>query len=61
MGSFSSRELEDHGERNQYFEIAADEQLIGCELDTGSDGNLCGVTWLKWKTINWTRILINCV
>ena len=52
MGSFSSRELEDHGERNQYFEIAADEQLIGCELDTDSDGKLCGVTWLKWKTIN---------
>ena len=39
------------------FEIAADEQLIGCELDHGtdSDGNgdyFKGVTWLKWKIFN---------
>ena len=39
------------------FEIATDEQLIGCELDHGTvDGStgdfLLGVTWLKWKIIN---------
>ena len=39
------------------FEIAADEQLIGAELDHGEwDGDdddedyFYGVTWLKWKT-----------
>ena len=36
------------------FEIAADEQLIGCELDHGTNQNgendyFLGVTWLKWK------------
>ena len=37
------------------FEIAADEQLIGCELEYGDPFNLgdflMGVTWLKWKII----------
>ena len=39
------------------FEIAADEQLIGCELDHGTNSLgrgdfFVGVTWLKWKIIN---------
>ena len=39
--------------RLETFEIAADEQLIGAELDYGNGcyGDcLLGVTWLKWKT-----------
>ena len=40
--------------RVETFEIAVDEQLIGCELDHGTDVRgqndfLRGVTWLKWK------------
>ena len=40
--------------RVESFEIAADEQLIGCELDHGTNGfsnsdYFSGVTWLKWK------------
>ena len=34
------------------FEIADDEQLIGCQLDQSTEKNLChfrGVTWLKMK------------
>lgn len=31
------------------FEIASDEQLIGCELNY-SESNYLGVTWLKMKT-----------
>ena len=45
------------GGRIEEFEIAADEQLIGAELDHGEwDGDdddedyFYGVTWLKWKT-----------
>ena len=49
---------DDDVERNrgrvETFEIAANEQLIGCELDHGTlnsgVGNyFLGVTWLKWK------------
>jgi hypothetical protein len=42
------------GGRVEIFEIAADEQLIGCELDYMGCGftSFCGVTWLKWKAIN---------
>ena len=45
------------GGRVVTFEIAADEQLIGCELDHGPDYDgkgdfFLGVTWLKWKIIN---------
>ena len=42
------------GGRVVTFEIAADEQLIGCELDYdhGVSGDFfLGVTWLKWKII----------
>ena len=40
--------------RVETFEIAADEQFFGCELDHGTDGDgdddfFLGVTWLKWK------------
>jgi hypothetical protein len=39
------------------FEIAADEQLIGCEFYHGPDFHgkgdyFCGVTWLKYKIKN---------
>ena len=41
------------GRRVVTFEIAADEQLIGCELDHGTmhgyQDFFLGVTWLKWK------------
>ena len=38
------------GGRVEKFEIADDEQLIGCELNS-IDGNFCGVTWLKIKKV----------
>ena len=43
------------GERVESFEIAGDEQLIGCELDFCKD-YFRGVTWLKWKIMNWKLI-----
>jgi hypothetical protein len=36
------------GERREAFNIADDEQLIGCELEYDSLF-FRGVTWLKWK------------
>jgi hypothetical protein len=36
------------GKRVEIFEIAYDEQLIGCEL-TYDKNYFCGVTWLKMK------------
>ena len=52
--------VEERGGREESFEIAADEQLIGAELYNGtinvngySDYNFFrGVTWLKWKIPN---------
>ena len=35
--------------RREVFEIADDEQLIGCELSYSRDSCFRGVTWLKWK------------
>ena len=35
--------------RVEKFEIADDEQLIGCQLDENTSGNFSGVTWLKMK------------
>ena len=40
--------------REETFDIANDEQLIGCKFDEGSnyegiDNYSCGVTWLKRK------------
>ena len=39
------------GERREVFEIAEDEQLIGCELEYDENCWFCCVTWLKMKTI----------
>ena len=39
---------EECGEIVEIFEIAYDEQLIGCEL-TYDEDYFCGVTWLKMK------------
>ena len=36
-------------ERMETFEIADDEQLVGCQLDENTSGNFLGVTWLKMK------------
>ena len=45
--------VERNGGRVVIFEIAADEQLIDCELNYGSKyggkDRFLGVTWLKWK------------
>ena len=45
--------VKDYGGRVEVFEIAEDEQLIGCELHeyTDSDGDIdfAGVTWIKIK------------
>ena len=38
----------EYGGRREIFEIADNEQLIGCELDHCKD-YFRGVTWLKWK------------
>jgi hypothetical protein len=43
--------VKENGGRVEIFEIAADEQLIGCELESSPD-YFCGVTWLKWKISN---------
>ena len=37
--------------RREVFEIADDEQLIGCDLDYCKN-RLRGVTWMKWKISN---------
>ena len=37
------------GGRREVFEIADDEQLIGCELDYDDIKNFIGVIWLKMK------------
>ena len=48
---------EDHNNegRREIFQIADDEQLIGCQLDEGlirgANYYLLGVTWLKMKTL----------
>ncbi len=43
--------VKNYGGRMETFEIAGDEQLIGCELDFCKD-YFYGVTWLKWKIMN---------
>jgi hypothetical protein len=40
--------VKNHGGRVESFEIAYNEQLIGCEL-TYCNMYFCGVTWLKIK------------
>ncbi len=46
--------MNDDGYMNQFdgrvekFEIADDEQLIGCELEE-DDGYFTGVTWVAWR------------
>ena len=38
------------GGRDVAFEIADDQQLIGCQLDESTvGGDFCGVTWMKMK------------
>jgi hypothetical protein len=44
-------DAKDRAGRRQYFEIAADEQIIGCDLDY-CEKRLRGVTWVKWKINN---------
>ncbi len=41
-------DVKEYGGRIEIFEIARDEQLIGCEL-TFCKYFFCGVTWLKMK------------
>ena len=36
-------------DRREIFEIADDEQLIGCELDLDEMKHYCGMMWLKMK------------
>jgi hypothetical protein len=43
------KEVNKIGKRVEKFEIADDEQLIGCILDKGELGDLYGITWLKIK------------
>ena len=42
--------VNNYGGRVEEFEIAEDEQLIGCGLDQDKD-NFVGVTWIKMKII----------
>ena len=53
---FTDDDVKLFGGREVTFEIAADEQLIGCELYNGADNNGCdffyGVSWLKLKITN---------
>ena len=37
------------GRRREVFEIAGDEQLIGCKLEKNKDSCLNGIKWLKMK------------
>ena len=46
-----------YGGRVEVFEIAEDEQLIGCELhEIGEyfEGSFAGVTWIKIKLTDWS-------
>ena len=38
-----------NGGRRKEFEIADDEQLIGCRLDLNQRGDFRAVTWFKMK------------
>ena len=54
VGSSTDNFVKDNAGRIETFEIATDEQLIGCELDHGTnhigEGDYFkGVTWFKWK------------
>ena len=40
-----------NGKRKEVFDIAEDEQIIGCELDESKFGNFCGMTWIKMKIL----------
>jgi hypothetical protein len=45
---YGEKDVRYFGGRREIFEIAKDEQLIGCELDH-RDLFFMGVTWLKMK------------
>ncbi len=49
VGWRNDDDVQNYGGRVEIFEIASDEQLIGCKWDL--DEKLCniGVTWLKMK------------
>ena len=49
VGLDLNKEVNRFGKRVEKFEIADDEQLIGCILDKGELGDLYGITWLKIK------------
>ena len=46
-------DLEDEGRRKEVFNIAEDEQLIGCELDQNEWHCFQGVTWIKMKVLEF--------
>ncbi len=54
VGSLDDKQVKEFGVRVETFEIAADERLIGAELnymvhnDNGKD-DFMGVTWIKMK------------
>jgi len=35
--------------REETFNLAADEELFGCEIHYDKEDLLKGITWLKWK------------
>ena len=41
--------VKQYGGRKEVFDIAADEQLIGCEISYDVGENFCGLTWFKMK------------
>ena len=45
-GHSSEGFVEEYGGRREVFDLADDEQLIGCELDYGTN-YFFGVSWLK--------------
>jgi hypothetical protein len=55
VGLFSDDDIKRDGGRLERFDIAEDEQLIGCKFDQYQNhyflcrNDLCGITWMKIK------------
>ncbi len=46
--------VREHGGRRELFDIADDEQLIGCELKK-TESYFCGLTWKKMKVLRVSK------
>ena len=37
--------------KEETFGLAADEELLGCEIHHSKDDVILGITWLKWRPL----------